>query len=175
MPVMKKLDVTPTFARGPQNSRTFSIDSDEARNLIHAVGHQVTPWEPLRAGMWALLNFFYPADDLKRDKTLEYYRQREWRIACCFAIHGKEVLHVPTPCQKKRLLEIDPDFFGRKLQTDLETGDALSYALIHPGLNGRTLIEMVRRIFVPVDAVDRATDLLASVPNAPQVVSMGKL
>lgn len=175
VPVAKQFDFNPGFVRSPQQRGTFTLDSDEAKKFIRAIGYATTPWGPLETGMSALLNFFYPADDLTRDKMLDYYRQREWRIACGFAINGAEVLHALTQTEKERLLEIDQEFFQRKLQTDLGTVDALSCALVHPGLKGRRLIDMVRRVIVPPDAVGSATEILAGLSNPPQVVSIDTL
>ena len=171
-PVPDQLEFNVQFARSPNGNGTYPINSAETRNLLRAIGHQTTPWAPLHAGMQALLNFFYPADNINRDKALEYYRQREWRIACAFAINGRDVLREPTTTEKEQLLEIDRDFFARKLRIDLGKVEVLNSVLICSGINGQKLIEMVRRVIVPPAAVSRATAILSSLSNPPQVISI---
>src|SRR5260370_6526900 len=78
VPAAQRLNFGVGFARSPTNRGVFNIDTSEARKLLEALGHGVTPLPALSAGAAALLNFFYPADDVPRDQLLEYYRQREW-------------------------------------------------------------------------------------------------
>ena len=174
-PVADQLAFNVGFAREPDRRGNFALNSSEAKNLLTAVGHAVTPWSLLDSGMTALMNFFYPADNTMRDRLLEYYRQREWRIACGFAINGVEVLRLLTPSEKARFTEIDPVFFGRQIRTDLGLINALDQALIHPGLGGRRLIEMARRVAVPPDAIEPVTTILAVLSNPPKVVAIDKL
>jgi|ERR1039458_8819292 hypothetical protein len=158
------------LARSPGNRGEFVIDRDEAKNVVAALGHGVTPWPQLDAGIYALLNLFYPADNVKHGKPLEYYRQREWRIACNFAIKGTEVLREPTESEKGRITKIDSDFFLRDIQTDLGPVATLSRTLVHPGLNGKRIIQMVRRIILPAAAIKRVSEILEEVDGAPEVV-----
>jgi hypothetical protein len=39
IPVERRLDFNPGFARSPNDRGNFTIDSDEARNLLRAIGH----------------------------------------------------------------------------------------------------------------------------------------
>jgi hypothetical protein len=179
-PVLEHFDFMPGFARSPDGRGNYRLNRDEAKNFLAAIGHAVTPWDNLREGAFALLNFFHPTDNVKRDKVLEYYREREWRIACGFRIKNSDgsdvdVLHVPTPSERERFLEIDRGFFERKISTDTGTVETLDQSLVHPGLNGQRLIEMVRRVLVPAEAVDRATEILGALDTSPQIISMGEL
>jgi hypothetical protein len=170
-PVAEQLAFNPAFARNPENRGSFIINTAEAKNLLNAVSHMTTPWGPLHLGVSALMNFFYPADDTKHDRLLEYYRQREWRIACAFAIKGVEILRVPTQIEKDRFLEIDPTFFGREIQTDLGGVKTLDQTLVHAGMDGNKLIEMARRIIVPAEAIDEVRDIVKGLTNPPTVMS----
>ena len=175
MPVAEELAFSVAFARDTDQAGNFQINSSEARNFLRAVGHRVTPWNSLNVGFAAMMNFFYPADNTKHDALLQYYRQREWRIACAFAIKGVEVLRTPTPVEKLRFLEIDQTFFGRQIQTDLGVVSALDESLIHPGMDGRPLIEMARRVIVPAEAIERVSAILAPLAHPPAVVSIDEL
>jgi hypothetical protein len=179
-PVAEQFDWKPEFARSPDGRDNYRLNRDEAKNFIAAIGHAVTPWDNLRDGAFALLNFFHPTDNIKQDKALEYYREREWRIACGFRIKNSDglhvdVLHVPTRSERQRFLEIDREFFQRKISTDTGMVETLNQALVHPGLNGKRLIEMVRRVVAPAEAVDRAAKILGVLDNPPQIISMNEL
>ena len=119
-----------------------------------AIGHAVTPWSDLRTGTEALLNFFHPTDNKKIDATLEYYREREWRIACGLRLKGRDgqpdvdLLRVLTLEERKRLLEIDREFFSRSVQTGTGEADTLDLALVLPGLHSQRVIQMARRVIV---------------------------
>lgn len=174
------LDFNVSFARSPDNQGHYKIYRDEAKNVIAAIGHAVTPWNDLSAGAYSLLNFFYPTDNQKTEKKLDYYRQREWRIACSFHLRNKigsdvEVFHIPTSAERKKFLEIDQEFFSRKISTDTGIVETLDQTLVHPGLNNKRLIEMVRRVIVPVEAVKDATSILNVLKNPPTVISITEL
>jgi len=175
MLVEPKLGFNPGFARNPDALGKFTIDTEETKNFLNAVGYMTTPLGPLNIGMNALLNFFYPADDIRHDRLLEYYRQREWRIACNFAINGVEIMRPPTLEEKARFLAIDTDFFGGQIKTDLGTHGVLDNALVHPGMDGKSLIEMVRRVIVPGEALIQAKEILSVIPNSPALVAIEDL
>jgi hypothetical protein len=145
---------------------------------LAAIGHAVTPWNDLRAGADALLNFFHPTDNQKADQALEYYREREWRIACGLRLKGRDgqpdvdLLRVLTPEERQRLLEIDQNFFSRKVQTGTGEADTLDQALVLPGLHSRRVIQMVRRIIVPASAVKDTINLLSGLDHPPPVISL---
>lgn len=175
-PVAEKFGFQPGFARSPDGRGDFTLDRDEATRFLAAIGHAVTPWHDLSAGMFALLNFFHPTDNEKADRAMEYYREREWRIACGFRLNQPDgppvdVLHAPTPEERGRFLEIDNEFFSRQIVTDTGTVDSLDAALVHPGLPNKRIMEMVRRVIVPRDAVAKASEILGVLSKPPSVVA----
>jgi hypothetical protein len=179
-PVEEHFNFNVGFARSPDGRGNYRLNRDEAKNFLAAIGHAVTPWDNLRDGALALLNFFHPTDNVKRDQALEYYREREWRIACGFRIRNSDgsdvdVLHAPTPSERERFLEIDREFFERKLSRDTGTVETLNETLVHPGLNGERLIEMVRRVVVPAEAIDRAAAILGTLDKPLQIIAMDEL
>ena len=172
-PVNNPLDFSVGFTGSPNEMGHYRINTDEAKNVLQAIGHGVTPWEPLNAGITALLSFFYHADNPRMDERLGYYRQREWRIACPFAINGISVMHAPTSEEKKRFVEISPSFYGGVIKGDSGPIQALEVALVYPGLGGKGIIEMVRRVIAPAEAVGSVKDILKSLAHPPEVVSIG--
>ena len=173
--VADKLGFQPSFAGSPEGKGSYTLDSKEAQNFLQAIGHATTPWKPLSDGMQAVLNFFYPADDVKRDKILDYYRQREWRVACAFEINGDPVTRSVSEPERERLLAIDRDFFSRTVKTDLGEHGVLDLALVHPGVGDRTIVDLVRRVIVPAAAVDQVRSSFASLPKPPEVISADDL
>jgi hypothetical protein len=175
---MEKLDVNVGFAGSPDGFGTYRIDRDQTKVVLAAIGHAVTPWLDLKVGADALLNFFHPTDNTKTDAALEYYREREWRVACSFRINdadGKTSIDIQrrlAPNERERLLEIDREFFSRKVQTGLSEEDTLDLALVLPGLPPHRLIEMVRRVIVPSSSVADVTGLLATLVRPPPVVAL---
>ena len=180
-PVESRFNFNVGFADNPDGRSNFTIDRDEAKNFLAAVGHAVTPWSDLRAGSDALLNFFHPTDNKKTDAALEYYREREWRIACGLRLKGRDgqpdtdLLRVLTAPERQRLLEIDHNFFSRKVQTGVGEADTLDQTLVLPGLHSQRVIQMVRRVIVPASAVAGVAELLRGLDHAPPVLALEDL
>ncbi|CAB3768591.1 hypothetical protein LMG29739_05339 [Paraburkholderia solisilvae] len=174
-PVSEKLRFNTSFTGNPDLKQNVTLDTAEAKHLIAALGHGLTPLGGLNSGLGALLNFFYPADNRKADRLLDYYRQREWRIACEFSILGKQVIREVAPAEREQILQIDSEFFTRTIDSDFGAVERLSKSLILPGLNGKRVIEMVRRVIVPAGALEQARSVLSGIDNAPPVVDLNSL
>jgi hypothetical protein len=175
VPVQEKFSMEVGFASSPDGKGKYTIDRDAAKNFLAAVGHAVTPWTDLENGAYGLLNFFHPTDNVRSDRTLEYYREREWRVANGFALNMPdgsrvEVMHVPTADERKRFMDIDPEFFGRTIRRDIGDVQTLDAALVYPGLGGKRIIDMVRRLIVPASAVDRVNGVLAELQSPLPVI-----
>lgn len=171
-PVAERFELGVGFARNLEAPEKFSIHRDEAKIVLEALGHRLTPWHMLKEGTQVLQNFFYPADNVHHDKPLEYYRQREWRIACNFAIEGVNILRRPSPGEKERIAQIDPDFFLRPIEYDFGPIMPLDDAFVHPGMHGKSILQNVRRVIAPQAAVEETRRLLELIDGAPPVVSI---
>jgi hypothetical protein len=112
---------------------------------------------------------------VKSDRALGYYREREWRIACNFTVNGISALRVLTDTEKAQVLAIGPEFFGRQIKTDTGPVVTLDKALVLPGLSGKRVIELVKRVVVPSAARACATHILATLESPPPVVSIDTL
>jgi hypothetical protein len=174
-PEIERLDVTTGFARNPQDKKTFNIHSVESKVLLEALNHQATPWPMLSQGFDALMGFFYPADNTVHDKPLQYYQQREWRIACNFAINGVDVLRRPSEDEARRISEIEPQFFLRPVQTDHGAVERLSRSLIHPGLDGKTILQLAKKLIAPESAIDQIREAIKDVEGSPEIVAIENL
>lgn len=177
IPVLEKFSMEVGFASSVDGKGKYTLDRDKSKNFLAAIGHAVTPWTDLEHGAYGLLNFFHPTDNAKSDRTLEYYREREWRIAYSFALNlpdgsRAEVMHVPTADERRRFVEIDPEFFDRTIRRDVGDVQTLDASLVYPGLGGKRIIDVVRRVIVPALAVERAREVLAELESPPPVVSI---
>ena len=173
--VAEKLKFSTSFTANPDCKQNVTLDTAEARKLIAALGHGLTPLGGLNSGLGALLNFFYPADNRKGDGLLDYYRQREWRIACEFDVLGQKIVREVAPSEREQIVQIDSEFFAQTIDSDCGLVERLSKSLILPGLNGKRVIEMVRRVIVPTGALEHAKSILSAIDNAPPVVDLNSL
>jgi hypothetical protein len=173
--IKKKLDESPLLDRldcelGFQKLKTFSLDAQETRKALEAFTYALTPPDMLEQALTGLLSCFYPADNLRDNQALAYYRQREWRIAWNFAIRGEEVMRRPSEELIERLLEIDAEFFGRDFPIATGTTRLANEAYVLPGIGGKRIIQMVNRVVVPRASLQAAKSIVARVaPNAPIV------
>jgi hypothetical protein len=158
-----------------QNTRKFDLDISETRTTLEAFSHALTPFDMLKHGLTGLLCCFYPADDLRENKALAYYRQREWRITSNFAVRGEEVMRLPSQEMVSRLLEIDEAFHGRDFPGASGIRRLAEEAYILPSIMGKRIIELVNRFVVPRAALAPAKAILArALPNA-QIVCAEKI
>ena len=163
-----------TFGFTETKLQTFNLDVAETRKVIEAFTYSLTPPDMLEDSLTALLSFFYPADDIERNKTLAYYRQREWRIVGNIAVRREELMRRPRTEFVERLLEIDQEFFGREFPPS--SGKRLADEIyVFPGIGEKRIIEMARRIIVPDVAVGKAKSILKCVTNPPPVIGFSDL
>lgn len=161
-----------TFGLQTETLRTFHFNVPEARKVIEGFTYALTPPEMLEHALTGLLGCFYPADNLRDNRALAYYRQREWRIAWNFAIGGEEVMRRPSDELIGRLLDIDADFFGRDFPTPSGPRQLASEARVFPGIAGKRIIQMVNRVVVPREALTSAKAIVARFAPAVPVVSI---
>jgi hypothetical protein len=172
--VKKNLDDAPLVTQGQfdavfgfEKPKTFSLDVAETRRVLEAFTFALTPPDMLEQALTGVLSCFYPADNVRDNQALAYYRQREWRIAWNLAVQGEEIMRRPSDEMIERLLQIDAEFFGRDFPTASGTRRLAEEALVFSGIGGKRIIDMVNRVIVPRAAVPLAAAILAGV--APHV------
>jgi hypothetical protein len=163
-----------TFGFTESGCKTFDLDVGETTRILEAFMHAITPPEILLPALEGILKFFYPADDLRHDEVLGYYREREWRIAGNIAIRGVEMMRRPSTELVERLKALDSDFFGREFPPS--SGKCLAEGVfVLPGLENRRILQMVNRVIVPEAAVSKAQAILKDLPEAPAVAALESL
>jgi hypothetical protein len=121
---------------------------------------QGIPFRDIANALSAAASIFYPTENLTYTGVLAYYRQREWRIFSGSFWNGQPTTSAVTPDQAERLLELDEEFFSREL--DFPDGRfslaVKSHVMSH--VQDKPLSAYVRRVIVPVVALQEARSLL---------------
>ncbi|MGD0192466.1 MAG: abortive infection system antitoxin AbiGi family protein [Rhizomicrobium sp.] len=152
--------------------KDFNLDIASAKHVFEILTYALTPPDMLAPAFEAAMRYFVPADDLRQHEELSYYREREWRIAANVTMGGKALLQEPSQDLIDRLKALDPKFFAETFhpsQGDKTRADLVS-AL--PGLNGRSIVQLARRIIVPKAALKQAREIFRDVPDAPPIVTL---
>lgn len=142
-----------------------------AESLISYLRYDSQPITILRNALRALSGFFYPTEDFRYTGTLAYYRQREWRIIANMSKLGKELTRNPTKEEKEILIKIDNEFYNREIELLTGKYKRVDQCQIFDSLEGKPIIEFVRRVIVPTEAKKMATDILSN-ENDPTVVNL---
>jgi len=178
--IAKRLAVTPSedpvlrLTLGFQQTgfKDFDLERTSTANVIGALTHSLTPPDMLVPAFEAAMRYFVPADDLRQHEELGYYREREWRIAANVTMDGQALLHAPSQDLIDRLKALDPGFFAQKFHASQGERARADLVSTLPGLNGRSIVQLARRIIVPKVALERAREIFKDVPNAPPVVAL---
>ena len=171
----KRVSVDVGWSENPNGRGVYEFDREESQKVMAALGHAVTPWPMLKGALEAMLNLFYPADNTKHGLDLDYYRQREWRIAFKIQLEGKELMEDLSIEATARAVDIDPQFFQRVITTPMVKGSVAELTWAYAGINGRSILQHCSRLIVPDDAVESARALISTVSNAPPVVTYSDL
>jgi hypothetical protein len=160
-----------TFGFKESGDKTFNLEVGETIRVLEAFTHALTPPDILLPALEGMLKFFYPADDLRHDEVLRYYREREWRIAGNMAIRGVEMMRGPSPELIERLKALDTDFFSREFPP--KSGKSLAEGVfVLPGLGDKGILQMVNRVIVPTEAMPVVRAILKDLSDAPPISSL---
>lgn len=168
----RNLNITTSFSMSPETSKKFVIDKNEAKVVFDMLGNALTPWAQIEHGLAYMLNMFYPTDDIDRDRPLDYYRQREWRIGAAFSINGNNIMRSISKIEEAIFAEIDHDFFFRQIRKGFDEARMIDKTIILPAMKGRPFLCLARRILAPQAAIDRVKGLLAEAHVDVEVVAI---
>lgn len=158
-----------------QDVKTFTLSSAHLRSFLEAFTHVLTPPELMTNGVNALLSFFYPADDVRHNKPLHYYRQHEWRITGDVNLKGSPITRELTHEEINSLCESEPTFYDAHLPHPFGHLHFAKQIQAHSGINGRSIIASASRVIVPDDTVDDAQGVLRGIADAPPVIAISEL
>ena len=161
---------------GFDKPKTFDLDIADTRHVFEMLGFALTPPEMLTPAFEAAMRFFVPADDPREHIELGYYREREWRIATNIVMAGGvALLQAPTEDLIQRLKALDPEFFDQKYHAsrgDQTRADGVSMLA---EFNGRSIVQLARRIVVPRAALKQAKAIFKNMDGAPSIVTLESL
>lgn len=146
---------------------------EEKKNLAKALLAEIhpskIPIQILYFTLQALLNLYYPTDDPKRTPPLGYYQQREWKIVPNLSFRGQ--WHYPSPNAEEstKLLKINPGFFGAVIQGKPRVEHCQFFTV-----DGKNIVDSVRRIVVPDAVVEEAKKMVAGRGRNFLVVAAGE-
>lgn len=127
--------------------------------------------QKLYFALQALLNLYYPTDDQKWTGALHYYHQREWKIIPNFAYKNTWHYKALTKTQRSELLKLNPKFFNAKLNGK----PRVDLCSCFYDVGEKNIIESIRRIIVPDDALKEARRLVATHGRKIKVIPASRL
>ena len=142
-----------------------------AQALLNELSANKQPFDILLNAIRGMCGLFVPADDIKNNKSLAYYREREWRIIANMSMYGKEI---DTPLGKKQakyICEINPNFFNRKMKFHTGTYKTIDQCKLLKEINGKHILEFASRVIVPKQTVNEVQQILNEFKNI-EVISL---
>jgi hypothetical protein len=135
--------------------------------LLDEIHPSKIPIQILYFTLQALLNLYYPTDDPQRTVPLHYYQQREWKIVPNLSYRGQWHYPSPTPDESTRLIEINPGFFGEIILGKPRVEHCCFFTV-----DGKNVVDFVRRIIVPDEALDCAKRIATRRGRSFEVISL---
>jgi hypothetical protein len=135
-------------------------DDKEFVNRVFPPG--ATSIEELMFSIQAVLNLYYPTEDLSHPQIRElgYYKQREWKIVPNFAINNQWIYPKVKefPDVQAELLKLNPTFFEKPLFTT--KAPRVEECLMFQSLQGVPIMNYANRLLVPREVVAIAATMV---------------
>ena len=146
-----------------------------AEDLIHFLTYRMQTPSQLLNAIRALSGFFYPTEDPNFTGILDYYRQREWRIIGNMIKNGTESTRSLREAEIDKLIEIDNEFFGHKLDFPTGVYNRAEQSLIFHEVENKHVLHFAHRLIVPEKALKEALQIIGDFNNNLEVVSLESL
>jgi hypothetical protein len=91
------------------------------------------------------------------------------------ALRGQNIMNPPTHAEARKVREVDADLFARKLKHPYENRTLFDECLMFSGLGGKRIINLIARIIVPHQAVDKTKSILKDLEHSLPIVSLDEL
>lgn len=155
----------------PDGGALIGMNAGGLRSVLNIITWGQHDTNVLVGTVKALASLIYTTERVG-DPLLSHYQQREWRIIGGILHEEMRISGAPSPDHRARLLELDPDFFGRQIA--LPGGHNMlvdECELLATGANRRPVIELVRRIHCPSRLVETVRAMVREYSNV-QVASL---
>ena len=133
------------------------------RDILDYVGFENAPFTAMIGSLSIARSLFYPTDNEHDDVPLAYYRQREWRIAGNFSMNNKPRARPLLKREQQQLLEIDGDFWKRKLSFQDDTFRRVDKAMSLTIPPSEDVLSMITRLVVPSEFLEQSQVLFPGV------------
>lgn len=145
-----------------------------AQDLLMFLTNEIQPAWILAESLRALAGLFYPAEDLSYTNIMGYYRQREWRLVAGILNFGPNKTRKLSEEEIDCLLELDRDYFEKNEEYFTGTYRRVDKCEYFDEIDEINFIHYVRRVIVPGEALDDATNVLEG-DGMPIVTTESKL
>jgi hypothetical protein len=144
----------------------------DVQEVLSMLLYQTQPAQELLNAFRALSGFFYPTEDMKYTGELAYYRQREWRIISAMIHRRQEISRSLTAEEISILLTLDQEFFAKRIRFPTGEFRRVDQCRYLSQVDNRRFLSWSRRVIVPDEAVEAATEILKSAGIDLPVVSV---
>ena len=144
-------------------------------DLLKILCYEAQPVRELLNAFRFISGFFYPTENLQYTGELAYYRQREWRILSGMKHRGRDMSRGLTKAEVAALLEIDHDWFERKLRFPTGEHRRVDQCQYLTEVEGRPFLAWARRIVVPDEFAPAASDVIRELVSSLPVVAAGSV
>jgi hypothetical protein len=127
----------------------FVINTDDITRILSFVNYRVAPFDMMRDTLSGVSNLFYPTDNLRHSKLLDYYRQREWRLIGHIAKDGKPLARGLSPIESQQVVDTCSDFWNHNCAKGNVAFKRIDKALVISSFEYRHILNAVRRIIAP--------------------------
>jgi hypothetical protein len=155
---------------------SVNVPAIHIRDLLTYLSYRAPPFSMMRDVLQGVSGLFYPTENLKHNKYLDYYRQREWRLIGNISENGQSLTRSPTPNEAQEIAKTGEEFWNKTISGGTHSFKRLDKALLYPTFRGSHILATASRVIVPITAISKARRILNSYGiNVPVSTIVGTL
>ena len=136
-----------------------AIPFKNIEGILKYIGYKNAPFELMIGVLNAVQSLFYPTDSEIGETSLNYYRQREWRLIGGFALKNIPQSRTLTPAEKVSLAKINSFFWNKELNDGKISLKRIDEATVINSYDDNPIKDAIAHIYVPDKAFDEAREL----------------
>jgi hypothetical protein len=151
---------------------SYIISTAALRDVLSYLQFRTSPFEMMSGTLEGLFNLFCPTEPTT-DRTLIYYREREWRLIGNIARSDGHsyTKRIEEEDAKRRLMDIDNKFWTATISSGSREFRRVDDALAFRLYEGGHIFNKINRVIVPPGAVKRARAIIEDANLRANVVS----
>lgn len=150
----------PTPVEQKETGAQLLLDTASTKRLLEHLNANYRGFFELEANIRALAQLFVPTHNSTYTDSLNYYRQREWRIISDIEARGAATSRELTEAEKKRVASINASFFEKEVDTITGRDMRINQCRLYLDVDGQHPLAKATAVVVPNSAVRRAEELL---------------